>query len=104
MAVQAAVRALPARIVSQVTGADLRSVERWRSGTRPRRAKYVQRLDDLDAVLELLGPRMTAAGRRAWLTSRSAHLGWKRPIDVLADGDFDRVAGAARAYAAGDAT
>jgi hypothetical protein len=82
-----ALRSLPARLVSQATGANPRTVERWRAGTTPRRSEY-------------RGP----TARQAWLTARSAHLGWRRPIDVLAAGDFESVRGAALAYAAGDPT
>ncbi len=103
MTIQVAVRSLPVSLVSIVTGADVRSVERWRSGTSPRRLAFVSRLDDLAAVLELLGPGMTNKGKQAWLTSRSAYLGMARPLDLLAKGQFERVAGAARAYASGDA-
>ena len=104
MTIQVAVRSLPVSLVSRVTGADVRSVERWRSGTSPRRLAFVRRLDDLSAVLDLLGPAMTNRGKQAWLTSRSAYLGMARPLDLLARGDFDRVAGAARAYGSGDST
>ncbi len=103
MTIQVAVRSLPVSLVSIVTGADVRSVERWRSGTSPRRLAFVSRLDDLAAVLELLGPGMTNKGKQAWLTSRSAYLGMARPLDLLAKGQFERVAGAARAYTSGDA-
>ena len=102
MTIQAAVRSLPARLVSTVTGAAVRSVERWRTGTEPRRSEFVNRLDDLVAILDLLGPSMTNKGKQAWLTSRSGYLGMGRPLDLLAKGDFDRVAGAARAYSNGD--
>ena len=85
------------------TGADVRSVERWRTGTPPTRARFIKRLDDLSAVLDILGPRMPDKGKQAWLASRSAYLGWRRPSDLLAQGDFDEVAAAARAYANGDA-
>ena len=98
------VRAVPSRILADVTGAALRSVERWRAGVIPRRHAYVQRLDDLSAVMDLLGPSMSNRGKQAWLTSRSAYLGFQRPVDVLAAGEFDRVRGAARAYVSGDAT
>lgn len=96
------VRTLSTRLVSDVTGADTRSVERWRAGVRPRRTTFIRRLDDLAAIVELLGPAMTERGKAAWLTSRSAYLGWQRPVDVIAAGGFDRVRNAARAYAAGD--
>jgi len=98
------VRTLPSRLVSDVTGAAIRSVERWRAGVAPRRRTYVRRLDDLSTVLELLGPSMTDRGKGAWLTSPSAFLGRQRPADALAAGQFERVRNAARAYASGDNT
>lgn len=99
-----ALRQLPARVVSEATGANIRTVERWRAGAQPRRHQYRIRLDDLAAIMELLAEVMTPRARQAWLTARSAHLGWERPVDVLADGGFDLVRGAATAYAAGDVT
>lgn len=97
-----ALRQLPARVVSEATGANIRTVERWRAGSQPRRHAYRLRLDDLAAVLEVLGDAMAPRARQAWLTARSAHLGWKRPVEVLAAGEFDLVRGAALAYAGGD--
>ena len=103
MAVDAsALRQLPARVISEATGANVRTVERWRAGSGPRWRAYRLRLDDLTAILALLGDGMSSRGRQAWLTARSAHLGWRRPVDVLAAGDFDAVRGAALAYAGGD--
>jgi hypothetical protein len=98
------VRAVPSRILADVTGAAVRSVERWRAGVIPRRHAYVQRLDDLSAVLELLGPSLSNRGKQAWLTSRSPFLGFQRPVDVLAAGEFERVRGAVRAYVEGEPT
>jgi hypothetical protein len=99
-----AVRRLPARVVSEATGANQRTVERWRAGNGPRRAEYRVKLDDLAAILEILGGQMGPPAWQAWLTGRSAHLGWQRPVDLLAAGEFDSVRGAALAYAAGDPT
>ncbi len=104
MATSSALAQLPARVISEATGANVRTVERWRAGSGPRRRVYRMRLDDLSATLEMLGDGMSARGRQAWLTARSAHLGWRRPIDLLASGEFDVVRGAALAYAAGDVT
>ena len=95
---------LPVGVVSEATGASSRSVERWRAGMGPRRTEYRLKLDDLAAVLEILGAQMAPRARQAWLTGRSAHLGWRRPVELLAAGEFDRVRGAALAYAAGDPT
>ena len=95
---------LPARVVSEATGASPRTVERWRAGMGPRRTEYRLRLDDLAAVVDILGAQMAPRARQAWLTARSAHLGWRRPVELLAAGEFDQVRGAALAYAAGDPT
>lgn len=100
----AALRSLPARVISEATGANVRTVERWRAGSGPRRHRYRTALDDLAATVELLGRGLAPRARQAWLTSRSAHLGWARPVDVLAAGEFERVRGAALAFAAGDPT
>ena len=99
-----AVRRLPVRVVSEATGANERTVERWRAGIGPRRNEYRVRLDDLAAVIEILGSQMGPRAWQAWLTGRSAHLGWQRPVELLAAGEFERVRGAALAYAAGDLT
>lgn len=98
------VRTVPSSILADVTGAALRSVERWRAGVVPRRHAFVQRLDDLSAVLELLGPSMSNRGKHAWLTSRSPYLGFQRPVDALAAGEFERVRAAAHAYIEGEPT
>ena len=99
-----AIRRLPTRVVSEATGANQRTVERWRAGMGPRRTEYRIKLEDLAAVLEILGGQMGPRAWQAWLTGRSAHLGWQRPVELLAAGQFDRVRGAALAYAAGDPT
>jgi hypothetical protein len=97
------VRSLPARTVAAATGASVRTAERWRAGTTPRRRTYVDRLADLAAVAGILAS-MTARGMAAWLSAPSAYLAGERPADLLARGETDRVRGAALAYAAGDAT
>jgi hypothetical protein len=98
------IRRLPTRVVSEATGANQRTVERWRAGIGPRRAEYRIKLEDLAAILEILGGQMGPGAWQGWLTGRSAHLGWERPVELLAAGEFDRVRGAALAYAAGDPT
>ncbi len=57
---------------------------------------------ELQAVLDTLGLGMTPQGKRAWLEAPSGFLGWKRPIDRLAAGDFERVRSAAESYRVGD--
>jgi hypothetical protein len=96
-------RALPARTLAAATGASVRSAERWRAGTLPRRRAYVDRLADLAAVVGILAS-MSPRGTAAWLTAPSAFLAGERPADLIVRGETGRVRGAALAYAAGDAT
>lgn len=94
-------RLFPARVIARATGADVRTAERWRSGQSPQR-RYLERMYELQAVLDTLGSGMSSDGKQAWLEAPSAFLGWKRPIDRLAAGDFEKVRAAAEAYAVGD--
>ncbi len=88
-------------MIARATGADVRTAERWRAGQSPQR-RYRDRMYELQAVLDTLGRGMTAEGKQAWLEAPSAFLGWQRPIDRFAAGDFERVRAAAEAYVVGD--
>lgn len=93
------IRALPIRMLSATTGADRRTVERWRSGSAPR-SRYRARVDELGAVLAILGEETTAPAKQAWLEARNPFLDWRRPAELLAEGRFDEVRGAAEAWRA----
>jgi hypothetical protein len=95
------VRSLPIRLLAAATGADRRTVERWRSGSEPR-SRYRARVDELGAVLVILGDGMSEQGKQAWLEGRNPFLDWQRPADLLAEGRFPEVKGAAEAYQSGD--
>ncbi len=95
------VQTLPTRVVAAIAGVDIRTVERWRARVRPR-PRHQQRLDELDAVLAVLGPGMTATAKRQWLEAPNAALDWDRPVEVLASGGFRRVLAAAQVYLTGD--
>jgi uncharacterized protein (DUF2384 family) len=95
------VRLFPARFIARATGANVRTAERWRGGQSPQ-ARFRERIGELQAVLDILGRGMTDAAKRTWLEVPNAALGWKRPIDRLADGDFDTVRAAAESYVTGD--
>lgn len=97
------VRALPARVIASIAGVDVRTVERWRARVQPR-PRSQRRLDELEAVLRILGPGMTDRARQQWLEAPNVALDWQRPADVLASGGFREVVGAAQAYMAGDST
>lgn len=95
------IRIFPARVIARATGANVRTAERWRSGQSPQ-ARFRDRIGELQAVLDILGRGMTDAAKRDWLEAPNAILGWKRPVDRLAVGDFDAVRAAAESYTVGD--
>lgn len=94
-------RSFPARVLARATGANVRTTERWRAGQSPQ-PRYLDRLYEMEAILELLGRGMSVQAKRAWLEAPNAALGWARPIDRLAAGDFDAVRKAAESYVFGD--
>jgi uncharacterized protein (DUF2384 family) len=95
------IRLFPARFIARATGANVRTAERWRTGQSPQ-SRFRDRIGELQAVLDMLGRGMSDAAKRDWLEAPNAHLGWARPIDRLADGEFDAVRDAAESYVVGD--
>jgi uncharacterized protein (DUF2384 family) len=95
------VRIFPARFIARATGANVRTAERWRAGQSPQ-ARFRDRISELQAILDLLGRGMTDGAKRDWLEAPNAVLGWQRPVDRLADGDFDAVRAAGESYTVGD--
>jgi len=94
-------RLFPARFIARATGANVRTAERWRAGQSPQ-ARFRDRIGELQAILDLLGRGMTDGAKRDWLEAPNGVLGWQRPVDRLADGDFDVVRAAAESYTVGD--
>jgi len=95
------IRLFPARFIARATGANVRTAERWRSGQAPQ-ARFRDRIGELQAILDLLGSGMTDIGKRDWLEAPNPHLAWARPVERLADGEFDAVRAAAASYSVGD--
>jgi len=95
------IRLFPARFIARATGANVRTAERWRTGQAPQ-ARYRDRIGELQAILDMLGRGMSDAAKRDWLEAPNVHLEWTRPVDRLADGDFDAVRAAAESYLVGD--
>ena len=94
-------RLFPARFIARATGANVRTAERWRSGQSPQ-ARYRDRIGELQAILDMLGRGMTDNAKRSWLETPNTHLSWARPVERLAEGDFDAVRAAAESYVVGD--
>jgi hypothetical protein len=100
-AVPRVVRAFPASVIARATGANVRTAERWRTGQAPQ-ARFRDRMSALETILATLGRGMTSPAKRAWLESPNPQLGWDRPVDRLARGDYAAVHAAAESYTVGD--
>src|SRR5919106_5363201 len=94
------VQLFPATFIARATGANVRTAERWRSGQSPQ-ARFRDRIGELQAILDMLGRGMTDAAKRDWLEAPNVHLRFARPIERLADGEFDAVRAAAESYLVG---
>lgn len=80
------------------TGAAVRTVRRWIS-PRPTipQARYARAIDDMTAITAELKDSFTARGIRQWLNSRNRYLEGRRPIELIAEGQYERVREAANA-------
>jgi len=87
--------------VAQVTRTDPKTVYAWRaSKVRPRNATY-ERLDGLREVVRALADSLTPRGVGQWLHAANRLLDGRRPLDVLREGDRDKVLQAARSFVDG---
>ena len=87
--------------VAQALGVDLRTLDRWRSGTYPQRETR-EKLGTLAALAERLCATFTTPqARNAWLREDNLYLGGLAPIDALRTGRFDRIDATLEALASG---
>jgi len=88
------------RELMALTGMSRATLARWRKeaqGGRP------SALDDLRVIADMLIRRggLTPPSVAGWLRSRNRGLDWKRPLDVLKEGDLSLVRRAAEAACGG---
>jgi transcriptional regulator with XRE-family HTH domain len=78
--------------LGKVLGVSERTVQSWSAPdcSQPTRVK-LQRLLDISVIVSLLQDAYNDEGVRIWLHSRNSNLDFKRPIDLLAFGNHDRV-------------
>ncbi len=87
--------------VARIADSTPRSVARWQSGAaNPRRASE-ERLLELKAVLDLARQTLPEPAARHWLRTPVPDLDYKKPIDVIADGQWRRVVDTLLAFAEG---
>jgi uncharacterized protein (DUF2384 family) len=86
--------------IAAATQVSDRAVRAWTRAGGIRPAPYT-RLTELRDVVLTLRDTLTARGVGQWLHARNRMLDARRPIDVLAAGDYDEVQRAAEAFVDG---
>jgi transcriptional regulator with XRE-family HTH domain len=81
--------------IADVVHVSDRAVRAWRTGSI--QGPRYDRLAELRDLVSLLSDSLTPRGVGQWLRS----LGGERPLDVLREGDFERVEKAARSFVEG---
>lgn len=90
--------------LARVSETNPRSVSRWRSQeTTPRRGSE-ERLLELRAVVDLARTVMSDDAARFWLRSPNRDLGYEKPLDLIAEGAYQRVVDLLLALAEGVTT
>ena len=87
--------------VAQITGATPRSVSRWTAAKAAPRRDAEDRLLELKSVVDLLRSVLRDEPARLWLRSPNPDLDWRKPLELIADGEYRRVIGSVLAMAEG---
>ncbi len=94
-------RVIDAADVAQITGATPRSVSRWTAAKAAPRRDAEDRLLELKSVVDLLRSVLRDEPARLWLRSPNPDLDWRKPLELIADGEYRRVIGSVLAMAEG---
>lgn len=77
--------------IATVTGVQERQVQHWAAATSRPRDETRDRLVDMHYLVRQLADVYRAEGIQIWLHARNRELDGNRPIDLLANGDFEPV-------------
>lgn len=99
---ESARRAFPSDAqVADALGVDRAQVKRWRDGRTAPGPENADRLIGLDTAVELLSGYLEPSSIPKWLMGINAHLGDRRPIDLLRRGNLAAVIAAIEALKSG---
>ena len=87
--------------MAEALGVDRAQVKRWREGRTEPGTENADRIVGLDATIELLRGHLEPSSLQKWLTGINAHLGDRRPIDLLREGNLSDVIAAIEALKSG---
>lgn len=90
--------------LARVSETNPRSVSRWRSQETTPRRESEERLLELRAVVDLTRTVMSDDAARFWLRSPNRNLGYEKPLDLIAEGAYQRVVDLLLALAEGVTT
>ena len=77
--------------VARVTDTNPRSVTRWKAQEAAPRREAEERLLELRAVVDLARRVMRDNSARLWLRAPNSDLGYDKPLDLIAQGQYQRV-------------
>lgn len=77
--------------VARASNTNPRSVTRWRAQQATPRRQAEERLLELRCVIDLARKVMTDDATRLWLRSPNPDLGYDKPLDLVAQGSYQRV-------------
>jgi uncharacterized protein (DUF2384 family) len=87
--------------VARLVGVAERQVRNWSSGGHAPSSRNRDRLLEVHYVAQLLRDVYTREGAEIWLHGRKRSLDGRRPIDLLAEGDYETVLDAVERLRAG---
>jgi uncharacterized protein (DUF2384 family) len=87
--------------LAQITGATSRSVSRWTTAKVVPRRDAEDRLLELKAVVDQLRSVLRDEPARLSLRSPNPDLEWRKPLELIGEGEYRRVIGAVLAMAEG---
>lgn len=77
--------------VARVSDTNPRSVTRWKAEAAVPRREAEERLLELRAVVDLARRVMRDNAARFWLRSPNPDLGYEKPLDLITQGQYQRV-------------
>lgn len=87
--------------LAKAVGSGPRAVQNWASGQNAPRGEAVKRLLDVRTVVELLSDSYTDQGIDIWLHARNRNLDMHRPMDLIMEGQIEKVIDEAKWVAGG---
>jgi transcriptional regulator with XRE-family HTH domain len=87
--------------LAKAVGSGPRAVQNWASGQNTPRGEAVKRLLDVRTVVQLLSDSYTAEGIDIWLHARNRKLDMRRPMDLIIDGQIEKIIDEAKWIAGG---